>query len=200
MQTRPLLLLLAALSTVRIASAAEPQAPSMKMHRTQAGVPDSTGWVLADSTEGGFSVRLPARFNDFTTTDPSPASQVTRAWTVGAVTEDGAKLSATRIVYRDGARAAREFFAKHEKGTSLNASPLRLRSHEIEGRRVVDLVIGKESSAIYQRIVLLDSELIVMIAVTKSAPGDKPPPFVSTFFDSLVVKRPSGAGQTGAER
>ncbi|MDZ4834035.1 MAG: hypothetical protein SGJ27_09690, partial [Candidatus Melainabacteria bacterium] len=43
--------------------------PQMEMHRVQATTKDSSGWYLAASTHGSFSVLLPIPFNDFTVID-----------------------------------------------------------------------------------------------------------------------------------
>src|SRR5437899_11006540 len=37
-------------------------------HCQAAGEPDEGGWYLAESTEGGYSVKLPNAFNDLTST------------------------------------------------------------------------------------------------------------------------------------
>src|SRR5688572_18610877 len=40
--------------------------PQLNMHRVQAGVIDSKGWYVGESTGGHFQVKFPATFNDFT--------------------------------------------------------------------------------------------------------------------------------------
>ena len=42
--------------------------PQMEMHRVQATTKDPSGWYLAASTHGAFSVLIPIPFNDFTVT------------------------------------------------------------------------------------------------------------------------------------
>src|SRR5690349_16387402 len=54
--------------------------PGMTMHRLQAGEPDASGWLTAASTEGGFSVRLPLKFNDFTLLEPDPTAPTLRTF------------------------------------------------------------------------------------------------------------------------
>ena len=51
--------------TVAMATACAAAQPTLVMHRQMAGEADADGWYPARSTRGGFSVRLPAQFNDF---------------------------------------------------------------------------------------------------------------------------------------
>src|SRR4030095_4903909 len=98
-------LLLAALlsGTLTISAFAQATPPGMKMHRVQAGEPDASGWMIATSTEGGFSVRLPLKFNDFTLEESDAKAATLRSFIVGTKSQEGIKFSATRIVYRKGA-------------------------------------------------------------------------------------------------
>jgi len=43
--------------------------PKLEMHRIGAKADDGSGWHLAVSSKGSFSVLLPIPFNDFTTND-----------------------------------------------------------------------------------------------------------------------------------
>src|SRR5262245_46057780 len=83
-------------------------AQEMKMHRKQAGEPDATGWMLAKSTEGRFSVKMPIRFNDFTVTEVNVNAPAERSYIVGARSSEKIALVASRIVYRKGAAGAKE--------------------------------------------------------------------------------------------
>jgi hypothetical protein len=160
-------------------------APTMTMHRVQAGEPDAAGSVLATSTEGGFSVRLPIKFNDFTVIDNDPAAAVARSFTVGGVTPDGVKLSATRVVYREGASAER-FFAKL---TARGASGPRPAGGP-SATRTVDLVDRSSSAVVYQRAVLAGETLILLAVEAPGAPSVPPPKMATAFFDSLQITRP----------
>lgn len=121
-------LLLASLCCTTFATAAFGQAlpPGMTMHRVQAGEPDASGWMVAASTEGGFSVRLPLKFNDFTIAESDPKAPALRTYVVGTKSQEGIKFSATRIVYRNGAESAKRFFSRFEKGQDLGSTPGRV--------------------------------------------------------------------------
>lgn len=41
--------------------------PKLEMHRVGVSADDGSGWHLAVSSKGSFSIRLPIPFNDFTT-------------------------------------------------------------------------------------------------------------------------------------
>ena len=192
MLSRPLLL--AALLCVTSAIAAFGQAlppgitlpPGMTMHRFQAGEPDATGWMLAASTPGGFSVRMPIKFNDFTVDESDPNAAVLRTFTVGATSQEKIKFVATRFVYRKGAASAQFFFARAEKGEGL-AGLERIMPRQVGERRAVDHVLKRASDVAYQRTVLLDADLIMMIIESPRSLDSTAQQFVAPFFDSLTV-------------
>jgi hypothetical protein len=159
----------------------------MTMHRIQAGEPDASGWMLAASTEGGFSVRLPLKFDDFTFVESDPKSPTLRVFTVGAASHEGIRFSATRVVYRKGAASANDFFARFENGQGLGARPERITSHKFRDRRAVDAVLETASSVGFERVVLLDSDLLLMVVESPRSDEATAQKFAAAFFDSLVV-------------
>ena len=128
---RPSIALLLLCSLLAGAAAAQ----EMKMHRQQAGEPDASGWMLAESTEGRFSVRMPIRFNDFTVVETNANAPAERTHTIGARSSEGIAVVATRIVYRKGAAGAKDYFARLERGEGLAGKPQRLRSARLQGGR-----------------------------------------------------------------
>ncbi len=177
------------LAVLCVAPAAAQSLPAgMTMHRVQAGEPDASGWMLAASTEGGFSVRIPLKFNDFTLRESDRNAPAVRTYTVGAKSSEGIKFSATRIVYRDGAESARRYFARFEKGADLKPESVRPRS--VGGRRAVDLVLRNASSVAYQRAVLLDADLVLVVLESPRAYEDAAAKLAPSFLDSLAIQRP----------
>jgi hypothetical protein len=166
---------------------AQAMPPGMTMHRIQAGEPDASGWMRAASTEGEFSVRLPLKFNDFTIAGSDPKAPVLRSFTVGAKSQEGIKFSATRIVYRKGSEDAKRFFARFEKGQDLGVVPERITRHSAAGRRAVDLVLRRASAVGYQRVLMLESDLFVLVVESPISYEATAQPYASPFFDSLVV-------------
>jgi hypothetical protein len=74
--------------------AARAQQPKLELHRAGVDSKDPSGWHLAVSTKGSFSVRMPIPFNDFTvsSTDPKTGEEVTHA--IGGKSTEGIKLTA----------------------------------------------------------------------------------------------------------
>jgi hypothetical protein len=77
--------------------AARAQQPKLEMHRAGVDSKDPSGWHLAVSTKGAFSVRMPIPFNDFTvrSTDPKTGEDVTHV--IGGKSSEGIKLSAVEM-------------------------------------------------------------------------------------------------------
>lgn len=77
--------------------AARAQQPKLEMHRTGVDSKDPSGWHLAVSTKGAFSVRMPIPFNDFTvrSTDPKTGEEVTHV--IGGKSTEGIKLSVVEM-------------------------------------------------------------------------------------------------------
>ena len=160
--------------------------PGMTMHRFQAGEPDASGWMLATSTEGAFSVRMPIKFNDFTVDESDPNASVLRTFVVGATSQEKIKFVATRFVYRKGAEAAQFFFARAEKGEGLPGLE-RVTPRQVGERRAVDHVLKRPSDVAYQRTLLLDTDLIMMIIDSPRSFDATAQQFITPFFDSLVI-------------
>jgi hypothetical protein len=101
MRRCPALILTMAM-TLAMATACAASQSSLVMHRQMAGEAGADGWYEARSTKGGFSVRLPAQFNDFSV----PASRqdnghMAELDVVGTKIQDIGKFSATCIRYLD---------------------------------------------------------------------------------------------------
>src|SRR5574341_320226 len=161
--------------------------PGMTMHRLNAGEPDASGWMPAASTEGNFSVKLPIKFNDFTIADSDPASVAHRIYTVGTKSTEGIKFTATRIAYRKGAKSAKYFFSQFEQGHNLGTKPERITPLRVGGRQAVDLVVKRAVDVAYQRVVLLEADLLQLIVESPRAHDELARQFVQPFFDSLTI-------------
>jgi hypothetical protein len=93
-----LVALLSALAIIIVPGAvAQAQQPKLEMHRTGVDSKDPSGWHLAVSTKGSFSVRMPIPFNDFTvrSTDPKAGEEVTHV--IGGKSVEGIKVSAVEV-------------------------------------------------------------------------------------------------------
>jgi hypothetical protein len=104
-----------------------PSKTEVEQHRTAAGDLDGTGWYPATSTKGGFSVKLPAKFNDFTILAP---------------TGDGATVTTCVVGTKDGDRSYSAFRATRSDGKiqegSLEAVAERfLKENRLKARRPI---------------------------------------------------------------
>ena len=182
----PMVLVVIALATAQVAYGQ--QQPAMTMHRTQAGELDSSGWTIARSTEGGFTVRLPLRFNDFTIADSNPDSPTGKMFVVGAKSTEGVKFTATRISYRKADGAA-TYFEKIGRGEGLQSKPQSIKALTVSGRKAVELQLSGSSAVSYSRYVLLDSDLIVMTVEAPRTQRSAAETLAPTLFESLAVER-----------
>jgi hypothetical protein len=68
--------------------------PKLEMHRVGVSADDGSGWHLAVSSKGSFSVLLPIPFNDFTTHDAA-TGETTHV--VGGKSTEGIKFAAVEL-------------------------------------------------------------------------------------------------------
>jgi hypothetical protein len=94
---RPFSLVLALALVMLPAVAARAQQPKLEMHRAGVVSQDASGWHLAVSTKGSFSVRMPIPFNDFTVrgADPKAGEEVTHV--IGGKSTEGIRVSAVEM-------------------------------------------------------------------------------------------------------
>jgi hypothetical protein len=93
-----LFLLVVALAAIMLpAIAVRAQQPKLEMHRAGVVSQDPSGWHLAVSTKGSFSVRMPIAFNDFTvrSSDPKAGDEVTHV--IGGKSSEGIRVSAVEM-------------------------------------------------------------------------------------------------------
>jgi len=155
----------------------------MTMHRVQAGVLDSFGWTVANSTEGRFSVELPCRFNDFTLVKGA----ADKLFVVGCKRADGGKFSTTRSMYRDGARAAQQYFDRTAKDGMWPGS--KVVAGKYDGAPMADSTIVEDDSCGWGRLIRAGNDNVVLIAEGKGAACPNVESLVPRFFASLKAKR-----------
>jgi hypothetical protein len=89
-----LVLCLTALAAIVAMPAAVQAQPKLEMHRVGVNADDGSGWHLAVSTKGSFSVLLPIPFNDFTTYDATTGEAT---YVVGGKSSEGIKFAAVEL-------------------------------------------------------------------------------------------------------
>ena len=160
--------------------------PGVTMHRTQAGTPDSSGWITARSTEGHFSVRLPHKFNDSTTSAIRSDEPVMRAFAIGTASPEGIRFSVSRFVYRQGAESARHYFAQvQNQGAPVIAKSV-IR-HTFDHKPAADLMMNTATHSAQLRLVLAEPDLLLMIVDYPHSAAATAEKYVKPFFDSLSI-------------
>ncbi|MCA1397008.1 hypothetical protein I6F38_12100 [Bradyrhizobium sp. BRP56] len=91
---RYLLIHVAIAASVLARPALAPAEPKLEMHRAGVSADDGSGWHLAVSSKGSFSVLLPIPFNDFTTRD-AQTGETTHV--VGGKSSEGIKFVAVEL-------------------------------------------------------------------------------------------------------
>lgn len=160
------------------------------MHRVAAGTLDESGWTLAKSTEGEFTVKLPVQFNDFTTTESNPAEPVKRTFVVGGDRADGARFMAMRVEYRAGAQAAKQHYAgaklTMERNGNLNQSKdLKFNRMPAWDATSCQLTTGCGSF----RYVLAGDSIFMLVVEYPVAKRDDLRGQIDTFFKSLKYQQ-----------
>jgi hypothetical protein len=163
--------------------------PGMTMHRTQAGALDADGWTNATSSAGNFSVKLPCLFNDFTTQEQNPIAPVKTAYSVGCLRSDQRKFSATRIVYKRGAAAAEEFFARIRGGkgweTADSVTPLTFKRFD-----AVAIADSSNSRCGFLRFILVNADIVALTAEAPRPACEGLKEQSETFFASVELDAP----------
>jgi hypothetical protein len=120
------------------------------LHRVQAGEPDKTGWCLAQSTGGGFSVSLPGRFNDFSQNIKAEEGVTISSHTVGMTTLLGVKFTAMVMSRSDG-KFKTNSVEDLADGFKKEGNQVEKRSVKIAGYAGIEFSVkGKDSSAIFR--------------------------------------------------
>jgi hypothetical protein len=160
--------------------------PDRKVHRQSAGTLDASGWTPAKSTEGAFSVKLPLLFNDFTTPESNSTEPVKRTFVVGGDRIDGARFVAMRVEYREGAKAAKQYFESAKVTMQQTNNPTQAKSLVFGGAPAWEATICQAISGCGSFRYVLAGETVFMLAVEYPlAKRDDLRGQISTFFKSL---------------
>ena len=155
-------------------------------HRTGAG--DFTGgaWALAESTEGRFSVLMPAPFDDYTQASNKGGDNrgyFLRSKLSGTTTA----FQAMRAEYADAAESARNCRRAREDdwfGDSLKSR----RVFELDGHTAIEMTTVDGILWMRMRIICLDTEGMVLTVAALVAHADEGEAMSGKFFDSLKFR------------
>ena len=165
----------------------ENRAREIITHRTDAGEPDATGWSLAQSTEGGFSVMMPGQFDDFTVTGVAPDGVPIYSHIVKTRTSEGSNFSAFRVTRVDGtlpAGTVENIVEKHRKKSFFfkqdKISVMGLEGYEILAKN------DQNSTAI--RVFRDEARLYELIVEFSSNHSSEMEPQIRRFMESFTFQ------------
>ena len=179
---------LIALILIGPTASAQPLPEGTTIHRKQAGVLDASGWTTAASSHGGFSVRLPLKFDDTTTETPNN-SEIAKLFIVGGMNAKKQSFMAMKMQLR-AKDAPKQFFARiNGKETR---SGFAIKRHVFQGRETADLSIkGAQASTFVRYVKLPDGVIMLKVDIPRMPRTVPPMAKVRKFFDSLRVSRPT---------
>ena len=161
--------------------------PTTTVHRQMVGELDESGWAIANSTGGAFSVKTPGKFSDYSSVATDPKSTIAETHTIVATTLQGIKFTATRIKFRGGKEVAMKQFNNLKltdgKVKYKSLKPMKMNTFEaMEGE------LEDARSSLIQRTVLLDSELMTLIVEYPKSEDTVARRLVPTYFASLLLE------------
>ncbi|MEO6022584.1 MAG: hypothetical protein ABIP64_05620 [Burkholderiales bacterium] len=159
--------------------------PTVTIHRQMAGELDETGWALAKSTDGRFSVKTPGKFSDLSSVDNNSTSPIAEVHTIAASNVQGIKFTATRIKFKGGREVAVKQFNRLKVSSGKlkykSLKPMKLNEYEaMEGE------LENDRLALVQRTVLLDDDLLTLIVEYPKAQDAVAKRLVPIFFSSVT--------------
>jgi len=168
--------------------------PQMEMHRLQATTKDPSGWYVAASTYGSFSVLTPIPFNDFTVTDDDPKFGKIKTHIVGAKSADGIKFSATETPIIEG-RSPTNLAAFPEQFRKPGQTVSDIDTSLFAGYPSVSFSVEGLSSGAYMRHVKTPTTLILVILEYPMDQAKAAAEFRSLFLSSLKINQPANGSQ-----
>lgn len=164
----------------------EAQQPKLEMHRVGVSADDGSGWHLAVSSKGSFSISLPIPFNDFTT--QSATGEVSHV--VGAKSAEGVKFSAaelpvTAATPRDLAAIPKTFSANAgNKVSDLSHS-------KKDGTETLSFSVSNAASTAHMRYIKTPAALYTLIIEYPQAQREIGLASKDKFFASFKLKAKS---------
>jgi hypothetical protein len=162
----------------------KPGSPNVTVHQQLAGELDDTGWTTAVSTQGGFLVRTPTKYNDTTEVNDQPRSPVDRAHSISALTLQGVKFTARRIHYKPDTKGARAQFDKFK----VSAGKLRYKSvkpMKMNDNEALEGEVETPRAAMVQRVILMGDDLFMMVVEYPRVQDAVAKRQIPIFFESV---------------
>jgi len=161
--------------------------PKLEIHRVGATADDGSGWHLAVSSKGSFSVLLPIPFNDFTTNDATTGET---SHAVGAKSSEGIKFSAVEL-----AAAAKPLPDLDSIPKSLAATPANKVSDVRRSTRgeadILTLTMANTTTTLYMHCIQLGGARYMLSIEFPNAHRELVATNKDKFFESFKLKAKS---------
>jgi hypothetical protein len=170
--------------------------PQLEMHRIGATTKDPSGWYLAASTHGTFSVLIPIPFNDFTGTVESSKVGKIKTHIVGAKSAEGIEFTATETPIMAGksptnlASMPEQFSKPGHKVSDIDTSLF-------GGYPSVSFSVKGPSGGAYIRYVKTAKSFILVLMEYPKDQARTAQEFGPTFLSSLKIKEAAKDGVKG---
>jgi hypothetical protein len=160
------------------------QQPKLEMHRAGVSADDGTGWHPAVSTKGGFSIRLPIPFNDFSTHD-TRAGEVSHV--IGGKSSEGIKFMAVEMPV--SAKTPGDLGTIPSSFSSNPANKVSDVSRQTkDGADVLSFSVTGPASTAHFRYIKLKGMLYTLSIETPNAHRDTVATMKDKFFGSFKLK------------
>jgi len=178
---RSVVLVLAAL--LLTATPAPAQQPKLEMHRAGISNDDGSGWHLATSSKGSFSISLPIPFNDFTT----HAATGETSHVIGAKSAEGIKYSATELPITAKTPSDLQAIAKSFAATAGNKVS-DLSQTKKDATETLSFTVSNAASIAHFRYVKTQTALFMLTLECPKAYAEIASATKDKFFASLKIK------------
>ena len=161
--------------------------PKLEMHRAGVSADDGSGWHLAVSSKGSFSVLLPIPFNDFTTRDAATGEAT---YVVGGKSSEGIKFVAVELA--PGAKALPDLASipKTLAATAGNKVSDVKRSTKGDAD-VLTLTVSNASATLYMRCIQINGVRYTLTTEFPNAYAELVAANKDKFFESFKLKTKS---------
>ena len=161
--------------------------PKLEMHRVGAKADDGSGWHLAVSTKGSFSVLLPIPFNDFTTNDAATGETT---YVVGGKSTEGIKFAAVELA--PGAKALPDLASIPKTLAATPANKVSDVSRSSKGGAdILTLTMANAIATLYMRCIQLNGVRYTLTIEFPNAYRELVAANRDRFFESFKLKAKS---------
>jgi len=157
---------------------------NVDLDRTQAGILDSTGWTVAVASKGGFEVKLPFKFEEWSVLVPEYNQLV---FSIGGTTKEGIRLLVSEFPNFDDDP---EFTSKALSRKLLENTPnVRTRHFKYKGMDATQVRYRLATSDVVTRYIVAGNKLFSCSIESPRAFKRKAKKLESKFFNSFRLKR-----------